>query len=1402
MSDDEGSRRSRRSRNAPGRTPGKSAALEQLMKNRKSGAAHRADLGTIDKPIYEEVDEDEYERIQAARQKDFVVGDDCGEYRDDGRELYENDDDVSDAEEEERRAKKKEKKKRKSGMDKFLVSNLASNRNAEAKNIPAKADLDAMLTALDDNDDDDDEDIKENLTTRKPSPVVQKNPFKRKLSEQPIEDDLLASYTPKPVVKTVEVDPKPLDDLRISEPIAKKTKKIEAKIKEVPEVEGMEPMELEPIVAEMRSPTSEEEAPWKAEQPESQSNEAEAPIATSLDPSTTEFVLQKTDNSLTIRMYYLDAFEDYMKHPGTVYLFGRVQHKTASWSCCVILKNIPRHYYVMVKEGADMKEAYEELRQHCDRLRIKEFRCRPTKMKLSFDSACDPHVDYNVLEITYSAKSDHPRLPADMKGSHIGKVYNTTSTALEQVLIEQKIKGPGWLTLKNVQEAPNHISYCKYEFIVDINSSTSLLKSLEPLSEEESKSFGPMPKAKLYAINVVTTLNAAKENEIAMISVLCDYSCNLMKPNTNLKTLKRVTIMRKLPNSPYDFDQFVSRNGRDKEVSRNHKNEKSLLNYFLMLMRKDDPDVIVGHDLQNTLSVLVSRMEKLQIREWSQTSRLKRSIALQKLGHSKSAQWELTAGRLVMDSKTAAMELVRLRSYDLEEVVQAQFNETKKNVLPSEVAFKHVNSPTLLNFVDWSYMEALYPLRILAQLNAIPLFLQITRIVGGVMSRTLMGGRAERNEFLLLHAFKENSYIAPDKFSFDRLNQKGKKTIATKQENDDDEDEGGKSKKAQYAGGLVLEPKKGLYDTYIVLLDFNSLYPSIIQEFNICFTTVDQATVDSESGLPSFPSSSEKTGILPQEIRTLVNSRRRVKELMKNPNLDVATRQQYDIRQLGLKLTANSMYGCLGFDRSRFHAKPLAAMITAKGREILMATKDIVEKNGFSVIYGDTDSIMVNTNSTDFQEALKIGANIKKLVNKSYKLLELDLDGIFVRLLLCKKKKYAALTADLKKGPNFTKQELKGLDIVRRDWSVIAKETGTRAVDIILSPSLSRDDIVSDINEHLRKLRAELDAGQVPIEKFEILKQLTRNPSDYKDLKSQPHANVAIRLNGTGKYHIRSGDIVKYIVCDDGTSNSAMQRAYHQSELKENQDLKIDVHYYLSQQIHPVVSRLCEPLEETDAGRIAEALGLDPSGYRRRAATARSTEVNESGSVGLKQDFSHCDSFKVLCPNKDCEMNQKEALIREAIKGSGVDARFALEECDKCKTLLASFYGAMLVNKLEKELQVWVHKYMMAPRHTSDEVYDEKTISPKALFNQQMFYKLIFNLEDAFSNASSEEKKVLQARPTYEKVRETYEKLTAVVNRYLDSNEFSTVDLNLLFAPMAKPDTMMSRFKKLRLEAS
>lgn len=115
------------------------------------------------------------------------------------------------------------------------------------------------------------------------------------------------------------------------------------------------------------------------------------------------------------------------------------------------------------------------------------------------------------------------------------------------------------------------------------------------------------------------------------------------------------------------------------------------------------------------------------------------------------------------------------------------------------------------------------------KLDILPLTKQLTNIAGNLWIKSLQNARAERNEMLLMHEFHKEKYIWPDKFSNYPQQM--------------DEEKEAKNKKAKYGGGLVLEPVPGLYEKIILLLDFNSLYPSIIQEYSLCFTTVDRPSI-------------------------------------------------------------------------------------------------------------------------------------------------------------------------------------------------------------------------------------------------------------------------------------------------------------------------------------------------------------------------------------------------------------------------------------------------------------------------------------------------------------------------------------------------------------------------------
>ena len=201
-------------------------------------------------------------------------------------------------------------------------------------------------------------------------------------------------------------------------------------------------------------------------------------------------------------------------------------------------------------------------------------------------------------------------------------------------------------------------------------------------------------------------------------------------------------------------------------------------------------------------------------------------------------------------------------------------------------------SQTIVALARHTLNDAQLVQRLMFKLQVLPLTKQLTNIAGNLWSQTMKSNRAGRTEYLLLHEFHRLKFLVPEK-------HKGKR------------DEGGKAK---YAGGLVLDPKKGLYDTFILLLDFNSLYPSLIQEYNLCFTTVDSwagfhkeqiaaakegnanGGGTTEGALPPLPDESQETGVLARVIKNLVQRRRQVKGMMKketNPEKHDEVRNEF-----------------------------------------------------------------------------------------------------------------------------------------------------------------------------------------------------------------------------------------------------------------------------------------------------------------------------------------------------------------------------------------------------------------------------------------------------------------------------------------------------------------------------
>ncbi|XP_026057085.1 DNA polymerase alpha catalytic subunit-like [Carassius auratus] len=1437
-----------RSRREKKEKVGRKSALEQL-KRAKKGEKVKYEVEEFTS-VYEEVDEEQYSKMVRERQDDdWIIDDDGTGYVEDGREIFDEDLDDDALEKD-----SKSKQGGKGGDSKKNVKKVSVSKPNSIKSMFMNSSVKKPAEKhVDLSQDDLLGDILQDLHSEKPvlltpPPVITlkkkktlgspMNPFSVK-PQVPKESPGVQMSKPRPVVTRVPpADPSPRSSAHIqpSKPAATQIKKPQA---EEPEEEAIEfdemdfdePMEAENIEeepvkvkAELETTSNVNVEPKTEPQDEmlisglgggmgwekiEEGEPIEAPVEVQVDSSQLPLV-EGPDGDMVFRFYWLDAFEDQYNQPGVVYLFGKVwiESAEAHVSCCVAVKNIERTMYLLPREHkvnlatgeqtdspVGMMDVYQEFNGLSEKFKIMKFKSKPVTKSYAFEIPDIPSQS-EYLEVKYSAEL--PPLPSELKGSTFSHVFGANTSSLEHFLLNRKIRGPCWLDVKTPQLSNQPISWSKVEAVAQKVELISVVKDLSP------------PPLVVMSISLKTVQNPkTHQNEIVSLSALIHHQFPLDKAPPRPPFQTHFCVVSK-PNDcifPYDFKDAVRKKNGIVDIAGT---ERTLLGFFLAKMHKIDPDVIVGHDIFGfDLEVLLQRINVCKVPHWSKIGRLRRANMPKLGGRSGFAEKSATCGRLVCDVEISAKELIRCKSYHLTELA-AQILKTERVVVPPEnIRNFYSDSPHLLYLLELTWMDAKLILQIMCELNVLPLALQITNIAGNVMSRTLMGGRAERNEYLLLHAFHEKNFIVPDKQFFKKPQQD--------MGEDEDVDSGkGKSnktrKKAAYAGGLVLDPKVGFYDKFILLLDFNSLYPSIIQEFNICFTTVERGatnarkkTEEDDDEIPELPDQSLEMGILPKEIRKLVERRRQVKLLMKQADLNPDVYLQYDIRQKALKLTANSMYGCLGFSFSRFYAKPLAALVTHKGREILMHTKELVQRMNLEVIYGDTDSIMINTNSTNLEEVFKLGNKVKSEVNKLYKLLEIDIDGVFKSLLLLKKKKYAALMVEPQgDGKYTTKQELKGLDIVRRDWCDLAKECGNYVIGQILSDQ-NRDTIVENIQKHLIEVGEKVANGTIPLSMFEIHKSLTKDPQDYPDKKSLPHVHVALWINSQGGKKIKAGDTVSYVICQDGSNLAASQRAYALEQLQKQPGLSLDTQYYLSQQVHPVVGRICEPIEGIDAVLIATWLGLDPSHFRAQQQHQREDEVdNFLGAPAQLTDeerYRDCERFTFTCP--DCGT---ENIYDNVFEGAGSTLQPSLKNCCHIPCRGSPIeHHIKIGNKLQLDIRRHIRRYYSGWLLCEDQACQNRTrrlpiafsrsgpicpaclrstlrpeYSEKALYHQLCFYRFIFDWEYAFKKVLSTEDRQ-KFKNAWKDEKEVYKMLKDVTDNVLSTSGYSEVNLAKLF---------------------
>ena len=1196
----------------------------------------------------------------------------------------------------------------------------------------------------------------------------------------------------------------------------------------------------------------------------------------SMRNSTSASLPTQKDGSIII--YWYDAIEESINRKPSVTLFGKIFEPNLETysSISIVIKNIERTIFVLPKSEYEneMEKVYndfENLRKNRFSF-IKDFKCKEVVKKYCFELPIDHDVEHKLLKIKY--KAEYGSISNNnISGKTFDYIFGKNASLLENIMLSIKLKGPSWLKIKNFSYGTGFTNtWSKFEVIIDDYHNIEVLNK----NNKDNFNINYIPPFRIMSLSI-QTIPVKNENEIFCIAISLkdEYHVEDEKGNNNINQYRPIVFMRIINNKlPIYKDRqtmpFANIGINDFQTTfgegnlQNAANENALISQFINKLYQFDPDIIIGHNLYGGhLSSLLSRINKLKSPNWSRISRFKREVLPKFLQNSNLSNEYIRscfAGRLICDTFMSTREMLsKETNYDLRYLTEKYF---KKNIPEVDInntlsSFNTVQE--IERVLQITLDESFYSMVLMDKFQILPLTKQLTEIAGNLWIKSLQCSRASRCEALLLHEFLEHEYVFPDKFHKGEIHEDSEEdeNESELEQNNlnglDGRNKGRKKRKPQYSGGLVLEPHPGLYDQIILVLDFNSLYPSIIQEYNISFETVirdptqnfdnnnkakndnkkdkknknnkkndndknndnnnnndkdnneednnnneDENNNDDNESHIEIPEDKikpiKKKAILPSILENLVKSRNLVKNLQKNEK-DPFKNNLLDIKQKALKVTANSLYGYLGYKNSRFFAKEIASLITGTGRRILKNAANIVEKkHNLRIIYGDTDSVMVNTMTNDLKMAVELGKKLRDSISKQYKLLVMDIDGVFKSMLLLKKKKYACL----KFIPPFdnsdnTKciREIKGLDLVRRDWCPLSKETGSQILDCILSGE-NKDEIIQNILDCLKKVAKNIDENNFDLKEYCITKQLAKNLDEYNDLKALPHVRVAKRLKEKKiDVNVKVNSYIPYIVClpkNDSSNNiynnkSIAERSYHPKEIENDPSLKIDFNWYKENQILSIVKRLVQHIQEISNNQLCDMLGIENKNYydnnNNNDVSNYNNFNNKFNFIGLKVK----NGIEIKC-SKCNKINKINYLINR------YDCIQKIIQCEFCSNIEKNYVKLrnIFLNNIKKNIFSYYKRKSMCSKckeninslfcrnRCTDEScrgYLQRDVIEEDVSNEIKFFKIICCGDN---NNENNNNRIIK------EFEEGLKRIKKVVEEVEDNILYNKVDLGKLFS--------------------
>ena len=567
------------------------------------------------------------------------------------------------------------------------------------------------------------------------------------------------------------------------------------------------------------------------------------------------------------------------------------------------------------------------------------------------------------------------------------------------------------------------------------------------------------------------------------------------------------------------------------------EDEREMFRRFVETVRERDIDVLLGY---NTDLFDFPYMKE-------RAKRLKTKLALGRDGSEvymrkrRFATATRIRGRVHVDvyamvNFLATIGAIRLIHYTLEDVYKHVLGKEKPDFEVGEIARAwDTGGEKLERLLEYSLSDARATLEL--GLELLPVFYELSRLVGQTLFDVSRMTPGQLVEWLLIReAFRLKELVPPRPL----------------------EEEYGERMEDTYAGGYVMEPKKGLHEN-LVAFDFRSLYPSIIVSHNVdpSMFNCNCCAPDETTAVPDlgYHFCKRRRGFIPLILERLINARAEIKKELKRHRPGTAEYRSLDARQMALKIISNSFYGMLGYARARWYFKECAESVTSWGRHYIHQTITSATREGFEVVYADTDGLYCKLNGRSRRDAFKF---LEKMNRRLPGIMELELEGFYPRGVFITKKRYALIDES-------GRLIVKGLEFVRRDWAAIAKRTQEAVLDAIL-----RDGSPQKAAEIVRKMAKDLFEGRVRFEDLIIYTQLKMPIESYRSIG--PHVAAAKKLRAKG-YAVEPGMVVAYVEAKGPGSIS--DRATPVEDFKE---MEYDANYYVEHQVLPAVMRIMEVL--------------------------------------------------------------------------------------------------------------------------------------------------------------------------------------------------------------------------------